>query len=373
MVQASVQSHGWLDGDAQGQMSRHLRLAVVWSMVLHLIVLMVATWVRWPRHGEQPLASIEVSLASLPSPAAKLTEPAKLPVKPPVKPVEAAQPPASSAPAPPVKIAPAARTETVVPAKPVRDSMQDLLKDIQLPSAARTSTTTPPKPARDSMQDLLKDIQLPPDAPKLGDFSPADKPKKNQEPIASSNPKLKLPDVPVVQNVKDLSKKPADPKPRASLIDESYRELDKTLSQVGKLELPTESKPAPVEEPQKPTPQVEAKLRSVKTVDTTLKVPGVAPGSNAYLARVRQRISSVWVAPPVDVTAQVYSVVVKFRLHRNGSVSGVAIEQSSGNEYYDLAGKRAVVNAEPLPGFPPELTESSFDAHFTFTVGEPNG
>lgn len=373
MVQASVESQGWLDSDVQGQMARHLRLAVVWSMVLHLVVLMMATWVRWPRQGEQPLASIEISLASLPSPVAKLTEPAKLPVKSPVKPGEAAQPTASSAPAPPVKIAPVARAEAVVPAKPVRDSMQDLLKDIELPSVSRTSTATPPKPARDSMQDLLKDIQLPPDAPKLGDFSPADKPKKNQEPIASSNPKLKLPDVPVVQNVKELSKKSADPKPRASLIDESYRELDKTLSQVGKLELPTESKPALVEEPQKPMSQVEAKTRSVKTVDTTLKVPGVAPGSNAYLARVRQRISSVWVAPPVDVAAQAYSVVVKFRLHRNGSVSGVAIEQSSGNEYYDLAGKRAVVNAEPLPGFPPELTESSFDAHFTFTVGEPNG
>ena len=99
----------------------------------------------------------------------------------------------------------------------------------------------------------------------------------------------------------------------------------------------------------------------------------MAPGSNVYLAQVRRQISSRWFAPQVDVTAQVYSVVVKFRLHRDGKVSGVGIEKSSGNEYFDDAGKRAVINAEPLPGFPPELKESSFDAHFIFTVGEQNG
>ncbi len=51
----------------------------------------------------------------------------------------------------------------------------------------------------------------------------------------------------------------------------------------------------------------------------------------------------------------------------------MAVEQSSGNEYFDLAGKRAVVTANPLPMFPADLTESYFDAHFTFTVGEQNG
>jgi hypothetical protein len=51
----------------------------------------------------------------------------------------------------------------------------------------------------------------------------------------------------------------------------------------------------------------------------------------------------------------------------------VVIEQSSGNEYYDLAGKRAVLSAIPLPAFPAELTDSYFDAHFTFMVGEQQG
>ena len=112
------------------------------------------------------------------------------------------------------------------------------------------------------------------------------------------------------------------------------------------------------------------KKPGVKAEDRTLKVPGMATGSNTYLVEVRRKISSMWSAPPVDVTAHAYRVVVKFRLHRDGSVSGVAVEQSSGNEYFDYAGKRAVVTASPLPRFPADLTESYFDAHFTFTAGE---
>lgn len=338
MVQASAQSGVWLDEDAHGQITRQLRRAVVWSMVLHLVVLVVVTWVRWPRHGEQPLASIEISLASLPTPPVKMTEPVKAPVKPAeMKPVEAAKP------------------------------------HTQAPPVAKPQPVAPARPAHDPMRDLMKGIELPPDAPKLGDFSPTDRPKKHQESPAPVVSKLKLPDIPVAQELKEFPKKPAEARSRASLSEDVNRELEEELNKIKKVELPKESKPAPVEPPAKAVAQHEAKVPSVKAVDATLKVPGIAPGSNAYLARVRQRISSVWSAPPVDVTAQVYSVVVKFRLHRNGTVSGVAVEQSSGNEYYDLAGKRAVMNAEPLPGFPPELTESYFDAHFTFTVGEQNG
>lgn len=339
MVQVAAHSRAWLDEGLQGQLTRRLQRAVVWSVALHLGVFILVTWVRLPQHGERPLASIEISLASLPTPPAKAVEPVKAPVKQVETPV----------PTPPVKAAPVA--------PPV----------VQRPAAVSS------KAVQDPMRDLLKGIELPPDAPKFGDFSPADKPKKVQEPAVSSASKLKLPDVPVVSEAKIVQKKPLDTKPRPSLTEELNRELDEELNKIKKIELPKESKAAHAESQPAPTPQLETKAPSVKAVDTTLKVPGMAPGSNVYLAQVRRKISSMWSAPPVDVTAHVYSVVVKFRLHRDGSVSGVAVEQSSGNEYFDLAGKRAVVTANPLPGFPAELTESYFDAHFTFTVGEQNG
>ena len=339
MVQVAAHSRAWLDEGLQGQLTSRLKRAVVWSVALHLGVFILVTWVRLPQHGERPLASIEISLASLPTPPVKAVEP----VKTPVKQVE------TPAPTPPVKAAPVA------------------------PPVVQREIAAPPKAAQNPMRDLLKDIELPPDAPKFGDYSPADKPKKVQEPAVANVPKLKLPDVPVVSEAKVVTKKPADTKPRPSLTDELNRELDEELNKIKKLELPKEPKAAHAESQPTSAPQLEAKAPSVKAVDTTLKVPGMSPGSNVYLAQVRRKISSMWSAPPVDVTAQMYSVVVKFRLHRDGSVSGVAVEQSSGNEYFDLAGKRAVVTANPLPMFPADLTESYFDAHFTFTVGEQNG
>jgi TonB family protein len=210
-------------------------------------------------------------------------------------------------------------------------------------------------------KDVMKDVVLPPNAPAFGDFSPAEKPKKAQ---------FKLPDVPLASETNVPLARAPESKPRASLTEDLNKELDEEFKKIKKVELP---KVEPTEPSPKPVPHVEAKAPSVKAVDTTLKVPGMAPGSNAYLGRVRQRISSYWNAPPVDTTGQAYVVIVQFRLHRNGSVTGVAIEQSSGNEYYDLAGKRAVLSAVPLPMFPSELTEPYFDAHFTFTVGDSQG
>ncbi|MCC6140222.1 MAG: TonB family protein [Nitrospira sp.] len=351
MVQVAAHSRAWLDERLQGQLTSRLKRAVVWSVALHLGVFILVTWVRLPQQGERPLASIEISLASLPTPPVKTAEPVK--AAEPVKTIE------------PVK-APVKQVETPAPALPVKAAPV-------APPVVQREAVAPPKAAQNPMRDLLKGLELPPDAPKFGDYSLADKPKKVQEPAVANAPKLKLPDIPVISETKAVPKKSAETKPRPSLTDDLNRELDEELNKIKKLELPKESKAAPAESQPAPTPQLETRAPSVKAVDTTLKVPGIAPGSNVYLAQVRRKISSMWSAPPVDVTAQAYSVVVKFRLHRDGSVSGVAVEQSSGNEYFDLAGKRAVVTANPLPIFPADLTESYFDAHFTFTVGEQNG
>ncbi|HNS45314.1 MAG TPA: flavodoxin domain-containing protein, partial [Alphaproteobacteria bacterium] len=211
----------------------------------------------------------------------KLTEPPKhieqpKPVEQPPSPVEQAKP------APPV---------TVPPAPP------------PIPSA---------KQSNDIMRDVLKDIELPPDAPKLGEISPEANPKKA--------PALKLPDVPVVAESKESVGRPAVTPPSSSLTEELAKELDEELKKIKKVEIAKEvPPPAPAaESPVKPSPRIEAKVPSQKTVDATLKIPGMASGSNAYLALVRQRISNMWTAPPVDITNQVYVVIVQFRLHRNG-------------------------------------------------------
>lgn len=324
MAQASGSADFWLSDERQTDLSRRLWRAVAISLVVHVGVLAVVSWIRLPKHGERPLASIEIALATMPAPPVNADEPKQS--EPKAAEVPALPPPAR--PAPLAKMAPA-------PA----------------PVKARSN---------DVMGDVMKEISLPANAPKFGDFSPTEKPKKQH---------IKLPDVPVVTEATERLKSP-EAKPQPSLTEDLNKELDEEFKRIKKFELP---KAAPADIVPKPAPHVEAKAPSIKAVDTTLKVPGMAPGSNAYLGRVRQRISSFWNAPPVDAPGQGYMVIVQFRLHRNGSVTGVAIEQSSGNEYYDLAGKRAVLSATPLPVFPPELTEAYFDAHFTFAVGESQG
>lgn len=321
MAQASASARLWAEDERQTDVSRRFWLAVAGSLVLHVGLLAIVAWVRLPQHGERPLASIEVSLATLPSPPVKTAEPQKSQPK-------AVEPPP---PAPKVKTAP-------VPTPP-----------------------PPAPPVKVPANDVMKKLELPPDAPKFGDVSPAEKPIKKP---------FTLPEVPVAAETKETPRKSAEVKPQPSLTEDLKKELEEELRNIKKLDLP---KPMPSESLPKPAPTVEAKAPSVKAVDSALKLSGMAPGSNVYLGRVRQRISSFWSAPPVDVTGQTYVVIVQFRLHRNGSVTGVEIEQSSGNEYYDLAGKRAVLSATPLPAFPPDLPDAYFDAHFTFTVGDSQG
>jgi len=107
----------------------------------------------------------------------------------------------------------------------------------------------------------------------------------------------------------------------------------------------------------------------MQNTKTALQVSGSSPEGNAYWGRVWSKIDREWVAPPVDVReGQPIQVVVAFRIERNGSVKNLSIEHSSGNEYYDLAAKRAILDATPLPTFASDMSESFYDIHFQFSV-----
>ena len=105
--------------------------------------------------------------------------------------------------------------------------------------------------------------------------------------------------------------------------------------------------------------------------ETRATAEETVPGSQTYLALVQQRIREAWKSPRLNYTSQTYVTVVQFRLHKNGSVSRVKIEQSSGNESFDSAGTQAVHSASPLPAFPPDLSYPYVDAHIKMTA--PSG
>ena len=328
--QASVQSSLWFDQDNQSRLSARLKRMLVLSLVLHAVVLLVVVGLRFPQRGERPLTSVEVSLVSLPMPERQAES---------AKPVESAKVSDS-------KPAPAPLVKAVVP------------------SAAPTAKP----PMGEKRRDMLQDLQLPPDAPKFGDLSPATKS------VAQPQQAAKVLDIPPVPDVEPV---PVAKIPQRSTVsDDLNRELEEELKKikqfqpVAKLDIPKEVKPS--EASVTPVPQQEVKTQSVKTPETTLKISGSA-GSNPYWARVQSIISSQWEPPPVDMAGQTYTMIVKFRLQRDGTIKDVVVQQSSGNAYFDMAGQRAVLRPRVLPVFPADMADSYKDVEMVFRVGESVG
>ncbi|MFI5224415.1 MAG: hypothetical protein ACHQX3_09290, partial [Nitrospirales bacterium] len=275
--QASLLSGMGFDHGDQSALSVRLKRTLALSLAVHVVVLLIATGLRLPQQGERPMTSVEVSLVSLPTPM-RPTESAK--------PVESTKiPDPKPAPAPLVKAVAPKAAPAVVP------------------------------PAGEKRRDMFQDLQLPPDAPKFGDLSPATKS------VAQPQQAAKTLDIP---RVPDMAHDPVAKIPqRSSVSDDMNRELEEELKKIkqfqpaAKLDVPKEVKPS--ETSVKPVPQQEVKVSTAKSPDTTLKISGTA-GSNPYWARVQSRISREWQPPPIDMAGQTYTMIVKFRLQRDGTI-----------------------------------------------------
>jgi TonB family protein len=155
------------------------------------------------------------------------------------------------------------------------------------------------------------------------------------------------------------------PQHRTSISEELDRELEAELEKV------KEFTPA-AKEPVKPVPQQEAAIPQVKAPQTQLKTSG-ASGMNQFWGRVEAIIKSQWEPPPIDVTGTTYSTVIRFRFYRNGTVTDVGVQQSSGNPYFDDSGKRAILKPRQFPVFPADMTEAYKDVEMVFRLGESAG
>ena len=389
--------------------SGRLRKTVVVSLLLHLCLLSVIMGAKLFKKTERPMSAVEVSLVSLPAidtkPEPKVEKVEKVVPRPTPKPVQSApipvppKPVQAPTPPPPVQVAPAVKpvppTPTPPPVPAPRLPAPTLTAPQPIPQAAKSPSSAPVKNRADVLRDVMKDIELPPDAPQYGDLAPmkpaevkrAAQPRPERTPERSDLDamlkKLKIPEMaaaPVPVEAPPVAPKPTVvPPKRTSLSEEMNSDLDRELQDLKKFEtLPPVKYSEPVREvkpmfrepqPTASAPPVTASVPRTKP-DTRLRVAG-SSGSSPYWALVRSRIVGFWVAPPVDIKA--LTVVVRFRLERDGSIGSVIIEQSSGNAYYDMAAQRAVQSAVPLPRVPAELTDSYFDTYFTFSAGEAAG
>lgn len=87
-----------------------------------------------------------------------------------------------------------------------------------------------------------------------------------------------------------------------------------------------------------------------------------------YAEIVRQRIAQHWLTNGLNSSSQRAPAVVSFTISRDGSVRDVRVIQSSGNPNIDDTAQRAVFEASPLPALPPQVSDSSITAQFTFNL-----
>jgi TonB family protein len=75
--------------------------------------------------------------------------------------------------------------------------------------------------------------------------------------------------------------------------------------------------------------------------------PGCADdAAEAYINRIEQRIMATWKLPP---KSDGLKVVLRYNLARNGTVSFVRTEKTSGNQSFDDSAVQAVRRASPFP------------------------
>lgn len=73
-------------------------------------------------------------------------------------------------------------------------------------------------------------------------------------------------------------------------------------------------------------------------------------GFGSYFKIVRQRVWSEWTESAVYGSNQ--TCIIGLTIKRNGDVTDIRVEKSSGNGFYDSVAIRAVRNASPLPPLP---------------------
>jgi TonB family protein len=90
-----------------------------------------------------------------------------------------------------------------------------------------------------------------------------------------------------------------------------------------------------------------------------------------YLMLLRNKIAQNW-SPPAGLGAgRQVRCVVYFHVSRNGDVSGIRLETSSGAAFFDQVSVRAVTLSDPLPPLPLGFPGSDLGIHFGFEYARP--
>lgn len=113
--------------------------------------------------------------------------------------------------------------------------------------------------------------------------------------------------------------------------------------------------------------QVKQKKQETAAPRKTIVTGGVAFPHIWYLKIIERKVREYWVTHGMDISAQQTDPVVRFKIGRDGFVSGLTIERSSGSSILDDSVLKAVMSAQPFPPLPDDYQGDSLGVHFGFS------
>ena len=96
------------------------------------------------------------------------------------------------------------------------------------------------------------------------------------------------------------------------------------------------------------------------------QIPGIPSDFHFtyYIERMLALIETRWYKPVVPAGT---NALVRFRIHRDGRVDRIELEEGSGYPSFDRAALRAMFAANPLPPLPPAYGKSDLTVHLRFS------
>ena len=92
-----------------------------------------------------------------------------------------------------------------------------------------------------------------------------------------------------------------------------------------------------------------------------------------YLSAVYQKIHDHWVLPDLQNWDNALEAILSITIKRDGTVTDSYFESKSANIYFNQFVLKAVKDASPLPPFPSQLKEDTFEIGLRFKPGELGG
>jgi TonB family protein len=204
------------------------------------------------------------------------------------------------------------------------------------------------------------------------------------EEVTRPSPPTRAPELPARDSPRDMPPRARDSAalPDRALPDRTLPTRAPALPKPGDKELPAmaSTAKAPPTPAERPTTDV-ARVAPPPPPLPLGRRDGSPQGSGAmtlnvtdfpfawYLSRVQAKVTERWSGKALPGQQP----VAVFEINREGQVSKLAIEKSSGNTYYDQAALRAITEANPFPPLPAEFTGQTLRVHLGFNFSAERG